>query len=44
MTMFPMRKKNSPEEQTLHNPEHVKDWVLVVSSLLQWHQWMKEPI
>ena len=40
---IPKEKENSPKEQTLHNPEHIKDWVLVVSSLLQWHQWMKEP-
>ena len=22
---------------------HVSDWILAVSSLLQWHQWMKQP-
>ena len=41
--IFPMRKKNSPNKHNLDNPEHVKDWVLVVSSLLQWYQWIKEP-
>jgi Plavaka transposase len=29
--------------QRLSNPAHVEDWKLIVSCLLQWHQWMKEP-
>ncbi len=26
----------------LSDDKHVSDWILVVSSLLQWHQWMKQ--
>ena len=33
-----------PEEQRLRNEAHVTDWILVISSLLTWHQWMKQPI
>ena len=36
-------KDNYPELQRLHNEAHIADWILVVSSLLQWHQWMKQP-
>jgi hypothetical protein len=32
-----------PEEQRLRNEAHVSDWILVISSLLTWHQWMKQP-
>ena len=44
--IFP-KWKSSPEEEDpqlkeLRNPNHVLDWILVVSSLLQWHQWMKQ--
>jgi hypothetical protein len=35
------QKGDTPEEQTLRNKLHIQDWILVVSSLLQWHQWMK---
>ena len=38
------RKGATPEEQRLSNVNHIDDWILVVSSLLQWHQWMKQPI
>ena len=31
-----------PEVQLLSNEKHIADWILVVSSLLQWHQWMKQ--
>ena len=37
------RKAAAPEEQRLRNEAHVTDWILVVSSLLTWHQWMKQP-
>jgi hypothetical protein len=37
------RKDATPEEQRLSNDAHIQDWILVVSSLLQWHQWMKQP-
>jgi len=37
------RKGATPEEQRLSNELHIQDWILVVSSLLQWHQWMKQP-
>ncbi len=33
----------APEEQRLRNEAHIFDWILVVSSLLTWHQWMKQP-
>ncbi|KAI2511185.1 hypothetical protein MHU86_3150 [Fragilaria crotonensis] len=32
-----------PEEQRLRNEAHVSDWILVILSLLTWHQWMKQP-
>ncbi len=32
-----------PELPRLCSDKHVADWILVVSSLLQWHQWMKQP-
>ena len=44
--IFKVRKKRkgaTPEEQRLSNELHIQDWILVVSSLLQWHQWMKQP-
>jgi hypothetical protein len=34
-------KVKDPELQRLSNEAHLADWILVVSSLLQWHQWMK---
>jgi hypothetical protein len=37
------RKGETPEEQRLSNKLHIQDWILVVSLLLQWHQWMKQP-
>ena len=37
--IFPKKKGDHPE---LRNPNHISDWILVVSSLLQWHQWMKQ--
>jgi hypothetical protein len=33
----------APEEQRLQNEAHISDWILVVSSLLTWHPWMKQP-
>ncbi len=30
--------------QRLQNVKHIEDWILIVSSLLQWHQWMKQSI
>jgi len=35
-------KADNPALQILHNENHITDWILVVSSLLQWHQWMKQ--
>ncbi|KAI2489948.1 hypothetical protein MHU86_24629 [Fragilaria crotonensis] len=35
-------KVKDPELQRLSNEAHLADWILVVSSLLQWHQWMKQ--
>jgi hypothetical protein len=32
-----------PELPKLSSDKHVANWILVVSSLLQWHQWMKQP-
>jgi hypothetical protein len=51
--IFPARKKaqqkkddddsiNKEEMPPLSNHEHVSDWILIVSSLLEWHQWMKQ--
>lgn len=40
--IFPKRKGDDPNLKQLRNPNHVTDWILVVSSLLQWHQWMKQ--
>ena len=37
------RKGETPEEQRLRNKLHIQDWILAVSLLLQWHQWMKQP-
>jgi Plavaka transposase len=34
---------NNPGLQRLSNAAHIEDWKLIVSSLLQWHQWMKQP-
>ena len=31
-----------PELPKLSSDKHVADWILVVSSLLQWHQWMNQ--
>ena len=37
--IFPKRKKaENPRLKVLRNPKHVYDWIMVVSSLLQWHQ------
>ncbi len=33
----------APEVQRQQNEAHISDWILVVSSLLLWHQWMKQP-
>ena len=52
--IFPARKKaarkkddndsssSDDELPPLSDDKHVSDWILVVSSLLQWHQWMKQ--
>ena len=43
--IFPTRKvAEHPRLKVLRNPNHVSDWILVVSSLLQWHQWMKQSV
>ena len=31
------------DERKFYYEDHITDWILVVSSLLQWHQWMKQP-
>ena len=31
------------DERKFCYEDHISDWILVVSSLLQWHQWMKQP-
>ena len=41
-----LKKRKSIPTHPDHNLRfagHVRDWILVVSSLLQWHQWMKQP-
>ena len=41
--IFPKRKvAENPRLKVLRNPRHISDWILVVSSLLQWNQWMKQ--
>jgi hypothetical protein len=43
--IFPERKEaENPRLKVLRNSNHVSDWILVVSSLLQWHQWMKQSV
>ena len=46
--IFGIGKKKSkavaPKEQKFRNTNHLDDWILAVSSLLMWHQWMKQPI
>ena len=40
------KKKESIPTHPDHNlrfASHVDDWILAVDSLLQWHQWMKQP-
>jgi hypothetical protein len=37
------KKRKAEDEQRLRNEKHVADWILVVSSLLTWFQWMKQP-
>ena len=40
------KAKKSISTKPHHNlrfKSHVTDWILAVSSLLQWHQWMKQP-
>ena len=40
------KAKKSIPTKPHHNlcfESHVTDWILAVSSLLQWHQWMKQP-
>ena len=39
------KKKSIPThpDHNLRFEGHVRDWILAVSSLLQWHQWMKQP-
>ncbi|KAI2495724.1 hypothetical protein MHU86_18783 [Fragilaria crotonensis] len=37
------KKRKAEDEQRLRNEKHVTDWILVVSSLLTWYQWMKQP-
>ncbi|KAI2513242.1 hypothetical protein MHU86_1280 [Fragilaria crotonensis] len=41
--IFLKRKEvEDPQLKVLRNPNHIADWILVVSSLLQWHQWRKQ--
>jgi hypothetical protein len=46
-SIFNVRKKVTPKEgvddQRLCYSNHIKDWIVVVSSLPVWHQWMKQP-
>ena len=35
--------KKGVDDQRLCYSNHVRDWKVVVSSLLVWHQWMKQP-
>ena len=37
------KKRKAEDEQRLRNEKHIADWILVVSSLLTWFQWMKQP-
>jgi hypothetical protein len=37
------KQKQAKDEQRLRNEKHIGDWILVVSSLLTWYQWMKQP-
>ena len=34
---------DDPGLQRLSDAVHVEDWMLILSSFLQWHQWMKQP-
>jgi hypothetical protein len=46
-SIFNVGKKVTPKEgvndQRLCYSNHIEDWIVVVSSLLVWHQWMKQP-
>ncbi|KAI2514252.1 hypothetical protein MHU86_145 [Fragilaria crotonensis] len=35
-------QKEDVDNQRLCDSNHIKDWIVVVSSLLVWHQWMKQ--
>ena len=35
--------KQQDQPGKLGDPQHVADWILLLESLLQWHQWLKEP-
>ena len=35
--------RNGVDDQRLCYSNHIRDWIVVVSSLLVWHQWMKQP-
>ncbi len=37
------KQKQAKDEQRLRNEKHIGDWILVVSFLLTWYQWMKQP-
>jgi hypothetical protein len=37
------KKRKAEDEQRFRNEKHVADWILVVSSILTWYQWMKQP-
>ncbi len=37
------KRKKAESEQRLCNEKHIGDWILVVTSLLTWYQWMKQP-
>lgn len=46
-SIFNVGKKVTPKEgvndQRLCYSNHIEDWIVVVSCLLVWHQWMKQP-
>jgi hypothetical protein len=37
-----MVEPNTRKNEGLGNKAHITDWVLLLSSLLQWHEWLKQ--
>jgi hypothetical protein len=35
--------KKGVDDQRLFYSNHIRDWIVVVSSLLVWHLWIKQP-